>query len=144
MRHTYNCIKIMFTITATCDPYNAKHHYHGEEVIRYQGATPIEWVIDKYSSIEEAQSALWSMALEECDNNLASLSHIFDENIEADIQAISEDEELDEAGIRELRNWFASWYKGEGVYYNDSRDVMMLKGDECYSFDTMSYSIKSF
>ena len=72
------------------------------------------------------------------------MDKVFDENIEADIQAISEDEELDEAGVRELRNWFASWYKGEGVYYNDSRDVMMLKGDECYSFDTMSYSIKSF
>lgn len=134
----------MFTITATCDPYNAKHHYHNEEVIRYQGATPVEWVIDRYCTIEEARSALWSMALEQCEKNFESLSHEFDENIEADIQAVVEDQELDEVGVRELRHWYASWYKGEGIYYNNPREPMMLKGDDSYSFDTMSYSIKHF
>ena len=131
----------MFTITAACDPHNAKHHYHSEEVVRYQGTTPVEWVIGKYCTIEEARSAIWSMALEECDKNQESLSHEFDENIEADIQAVAEDQELDEAGVRKLRDWFESWYKGEGIYYLDSREIMMLKGDETYSFDTMTYRI---
>lgn len=132
----------MKRVIATCDPHNARHHYHGEEVVEYDGATPVQWVVGEYDTLEEAKEALWSFALEDFCNHDGQ-SHEYDENIEQDIRDIAEDQDLDEEGIKELRNWYASWYKGEGIYDNESHEVVMLKSDESYSFDTMGYYIES-
>lgn len=131
----------MTKIIASCNPYNAKTHYHGEKVVQYDGATPVQWIIGEYASADKAKDTLWKMALEEC-NRHDDLSHEDSEGIEYDIAAISEDRDLDEAGVQELRNWYADWFKGEGVYYNDSHEPMMLKGDTFYSYDVMSYGIE--
>lgn len=77
--------------------------------------------------------------MEDCDRNSANLSHEFDENIEADIKYFVEEEGDDE---KETREWYASWYKGEGIYDNESREAIMLKGEESYSIDSMTYSIE--
>ena len=33
-----------YRVIASCDPYHARIHYHGEEVIRKDGAIPVAWV----------------------------------------------------------------------------------------------------
>lgn len=51
-----------YMLTVSCDPYHANMKYHGEEIIRYDGKTPIEWIVDDFSGIgyteEEALKAL--------------------------------------------------------------------------------------
>lgn len=131
----------MIKIIASCNPYNAKFHYNGQEVVKYDGPTPVQWVMGNYDSIEEAKEALWNMALEDS-NCHDGIGHEDAEGIECDIAAISEDQEMDEAREKELRDWYASWFKGEGIYYNDSREVLMLKGDTSYSYDVVSYGIE--
>ncbi len=52
-----------YRIVAKCDPYNARRHHHGEEVVRYDGATPVEWVHDDRRSLtlKEANDHLFGM-----------------------------------------------------------------------------------
>lgn len=131
----------MKRIIATCDPHNARRHYHGEKVLEYEGITPVKWVVEEYASLEEAKKALWNFALEDCHNH-DGMSHEFDENIKQDICDMAEDQDLDEEGTKELRECYASWYKGEGIYSNEFHEVVMMKGDVSYSFDTMGYCIE--
>ena len=53
-----------YIIVAMCDPYNAIKHYHGEKVLKRDGATPIHWVFkDEYFDTEdEAKEALLKAA----------------------------------------------------------------------------------
>ncbi len=124
-------------IIASCNPYNAKFHYNGQEVVKYDGHTPVQWVMGNYDSIEEAKEALWGFAMEDC-NSHDDLSHEYEEGIEEDIRYFTEEGEDEE----ETRKWYASWYKGEGIYSNDTHEAMMLKGDSSYSYDIMSYWIE--
>jgi hypothetical protein len=36
--------KKCYLIYASCNPYNAKMHYHNEQVLQRDGATPVKWV----------------------------------------------------------------------------------------------------
>ena len=40
-----------YMITVSCDPYHANTKYNDEEVIRYDGKTPIEWIVDDFAGI---------------------------------------------------------------------------------------------
>lgn len=131
----------MIKIIASCNPYNAKFHYNGQEVVKYDGSTPVQWVMGNYDSIEEAKEALWGFAMEDC-NSHDDLSHEYEEDIEQGIIDLAEEEDMSDEEVKELRDWYASWFKGEGIYYNDSREVLMLKGDASYSYDVMSYGIE--
>lgn len=53
-----------YRIIASCDPYNAKSHYHGEKVIRRDGATPVEWIHDNREgmTLEDANAVLLQYA----------------------------------------------------------------------------------
>lgn len=55
-----------YRIVAKCDPYNAKKHYHGEKVIRRDGATPVEWIHDNHEgmTLEAANAVLLDFARE--------------------------------------------------------------------------------
>ena len=112
----------MARIIAHCNAYNARTHYHGEEVVERDGNTPVAWVVGTYATDEEARTALWKMALAEEEKHFGELSHEDDESAA----------ELDDSG---------EWYEGEGIYFRDGHDIMMLKGDSLYSYDVMTYSI---
>lgn len=53
-----------YRIIAKCDPYNARKHYHGEKVIRYDGATPVAWIHDNREgmTLKEANAVLLDYA----------------------------------------------------------------------------------
>ena len=53
-----------YRIVAKCDPYNAKKHYHGEKVIRMDGATPVEWIYDDREgmTLKEANDVILNYA----------------------------------------------------------------------------------
>lgn len=120
-------------IVARCDPYHARFHYNGQKVLKYDGATPVEWIQDDDFgdgyTIEKAKEAIWKLALDSCDDNW---NHENDDSI-ADFKAQiledhGEDVEMD-------------WYKGEGVYENNY--PVILKGETSFQDDVMSYSVES-
>lgn len=137
VRHTYKLYDIMYRIIAHCDPYNARFHYHSGEVIKRDGATPVAWVIETFRTQDEACEYLWKMALEDS-NERDDLSFEDDYNINDQVQSISDYEGIP---IEEAREMF-SWYKGEGVYYCDGHEPMLLKGGDSYSYDVMTYTIE--
>lgn len=126
-------------IIAICDPYHARSHYNGQEIIRRNGATPVSWVIQECSTIEEAREILWQFARETTINS-ANLSHKDNEDIEYVKSLLIEEEGLTETEVNEM----LSWYKGEGIYYTSTNEVMMLKGDGSYSSDIMTYCIEEY
>lgn len=129
----------MFKIIAHCDPYNARFHYHSGEIIKRDGTTPIAWVIREFPTFCEAQKYLYKMAIEDS-NERDDLSFEDDYNINDQINAIAEYEEIP---LDEVRKMF-SWYQGEGVYYCDGHEPLMLKNGNSYSYDVMTYSIEEF
>jgi hypothetical protein len=63
-----------YRIVASCDPYNAKKHYHGEKVIRWNGATPVEWIHDDRTglSLKEANALILDYARETAGQYIAN------------------------------------------------------------------------
>lgn len=110
-----------YRIIATCDPYNAKHHYHGQAVVRYNLTTPVEWVMEDYLTLDEAQSILDAYA-----------SDLGDDYVWNDDKWIAE---LQEEGID------VSWYKGEGVYTTEGV-LVYQHGDIYLRDDVVIYRIE--
>ena len=52
-------------ITAQCDPYNAKNHWYGQEVLKYDGSTPIKWIIEECDNHFQARKMLYNFAKNE-------------------------------------------------------------------------------
>lgn len=129
-----------YMITASCDPYHARFHYHGEKVIRRDGATPVEWVADdnfgEGFGEDEALERLWKMALAETERH-GDLCHEDGAGFEEWVSLLMEDHGLTRAEAGDA----LSWYKGEGIYHGDSHEPMMLKGNRNYTYDTMTYEI---
>lgn len=129
--------KIPARIIAQCDPYNSKFHYNGQKVLKWDGTTPIEWVVEEYASIEEAREALWKMCLKDAGRN-PNWAIEDDDLIAAEKEELLEyEEDLTE---EDMPGMF-SWYEGEGVYYNNGNGPVMLKGGEAYSNDPMTYRV---
>ena len=129
--------KIPARIIAHCDPYNSKFHYNGQKVLKWDGTTPIEWVVEEYASIEEAREALWKMCLKDAGRN-PNWAIEDDDLIAAEKEELLEyEEDLTE---EDMPGMF-SWYEGEGVYYNNGNGPVMLKGGEAYSNDPMTYRV---
>lgn len=109
-----------YQINAICDPYNAQRHYHGQRVVRYNCATPVEWVMEEGITLEEAHDILDTYA-----NDLG------------DDYTWNDDEwikELQEEGID------TSWYKGEGIYTDGV--LVYQHGDMSLTDDVMLYRIE--
>lgn len=120
---------MFFIFLWKCDPYNARFHHHGQRVIRYDHATPVEWVMEEGLSLEEAQRILDSYT---CD--LGDDYSWYDDNaIEGMKEALREDD-VDIATVD------FSWYKGEGVYTCD--ELVYKHGDMALRDDVMLYSIE--
>ena len=120
-----------YMITAACNSYNARTHYNGQRVLRYDMTTPIKWVMeDAYGdglTLEEAQDILDSYANQLSDDTL----YIDDEWL---AQMIAEAKEYDEVDLD------TSWYKGAGWYCNEH--LVYQRGDESLRDDVMLYWIE--
>lgn len=120
-----------YRIIAKCDPYNARSHYHGEDVIKFDGATPTAWVIDDFYgkglSLEEARGILDGYA-----NQLNDNTFYYDDASIA--QWKDELEKYDE----EMPDF--SWYRGAGWYENN--ECVYYRGEDYLRDDVMTYSIE--
>lgn len=116
-----------WAIIAHCDPYNAKSHYHGERVVKFDGATPVSWVLKEFSTKTEA---------------IERLEKFFKGDYEGEIDFYESEsaarKDLEDMGIEQPDTTF---WKGAGYYHTESKELIFRKGDESYSFDTLSYYI---
>lgn len=131
-----------YRITASCNPYHARFHYHGGRVLKRDGATPVKWVIEDGMTEEEALQKLWGFACEDCERNYANWSRENAESIEDMAQELAEDEAND-LTIEQARELF-DWFEGEGIYSTggDRPEPVMLKGERSYSYDVMTYEVE--
>lgn len=128
----------MFKIIAHCDPYNARFHYRSGKIIKRDGTTPIAWVVEEHETREAARESLFKMALEDLYNNSPSLEYVDADYIDYLVKSLTEDYEMTEEAARAL----FTWYKGEGIYHNDSHEPEILKGGESYTDDAVTYTIE--
>ena len=61
-----------YRVVASCDPYNARKHYHGEAVVRREGATPVEWVVRSGLTRERANDVIFRFVRESCGRYFAN------------------------------------------------------------------------
>ena len=106
-----------YTITASCDPYNSRFHYHGEPIVDYDGRTPVEWVMEDDLTEQEAFRALEKIA-----SRIQTWTFY---NAEV-IQEFFGDEAPE-------------WYKGEG-YYEDEVPTYLI-GEDSFRHDVLYYQI---
>ena len=122
-----------YRIVAICDPYNARWHYHGERVLRYNMATPIEWIMEDELTEEEAHALLYDYASE------GSCVFPMDDETLADWR-----KELLADGItEEAVDAALAWYQGPG-YYNDDHALIYQYGDDYLRDDVMLYRIEMY
>lgn len=116
-----------WAIIAHCDPYNSKSHYHGERVVKFDGATPVSWLLKEFSTKAEA---------------IERLEKFFKGDYQGEIDYYESEsaarKDLEDMGIEEPDTTF---WKGAGYYHTESKELIFRKGDESYSFDTLSYYI---
>ena len=111
-------MKPKYIIYASCDAYNARKHYHGEEVLERDGATPVKWVHD--DNFHHGYS---------CDEALDELVKLAKEisNERDDVLWIDASRE--------------KWWKGEGLYAAEGEKIF-VNGESSLSYDTMSWGIE--
>ena len=82
----------MYRIIEACNPYNARTHYRGEDVIEYDGATPVKWIVeDTLETEDEAKAALMRLAKSMSDYISGSWGDEDDESIAEWVNVIKED-----------------------------------------------------
>lgn len=123
----------MYMVTARCNPYDARFHYHGETVLEHDMTTPIKWVIDcGYGDGLSKHEAL--SLLEHFAADVDYWSYYDDETIRDLITEMMEDEGVDNPDV--------DWYQGPGYY--DDYNLQYLIGDECLRIDTLLYRIEEY
>lgn len=130
-----------FMLTVSCNPHDSFRHYHDEEILRLDGRTPVEWIVDGCSSLtlDEAHEAL-----ERIVNSNESLIYMDAANAEDTAQCIINDhgDDMSQEEIDEIRSM--PWFKGEGWYDNVADDLVpvYLVGEDSYRDDVLYYSIE--
>ena len=120
-------------ITAQCDPYNAKNHWYGQEVLKYDGATPVKWIIGEYDSESQARRQLYTFAK----NEPGFAEYDYDDAL----AYIRELERLED--IQFYANKFME--NGEGIYV-DGMYEFILPNDysgNSYTYDTITYRVET-
>jgi hypothetical protein len=121
-QHKHGNKTMKYQITAICDPYHARNHYHCQRVIRYNHATPVEWIMEEDLTLEEAQSIL--------DTYASDMGDDYTWNDDEWIKTLQEE------GID------TSWYRGEGVYTDGV--LIYQHGDMSLRDDVMLYRIEEY
>lgn len=123
-----------YMIVAKCDPYNAKKHYNGQKVLRYDGSTPVEWVAADGMTMREAKDTLYDWCLNECDDLFNFNEH----------QAVLDwcRSWLDDGETDPVLNMLSAIDEnGYGIYNQADCSFFMGVDDEAYTFDVMTYEI---
>ena len=129
-----------YRITATCDPYNARKHYNGQPVLKYDMATPVKWVIeDDIPTPEKAKEKLMRLAKTGKPYENGGWSYEDQESVEEfrkEMLELHGDEMTDEK-----KETLTDWYKGPGIY--DQTYPVLLEGETSFHDDTMTYMIEA-
>ena len=130
MKNSENTPK--YRIVENCDPYNARKHYNGQNVLQYDRTTPVKWVIEKSLTKEEAQKKLMAIAID-CGNDGWEYE---------DVQSIRELEKMIEE--EEGEKYSADWFVGPGVYAHGEGDPepVLLEGEMSFWDDSEKFSIE--
>ena len=121
-----------YRIVAICNPYHARFHYRGQEVLRYDVATPVEWVMEDDLTEAEAHEILDSYACDLSDD----VSYYDDDYHYETIEYLTEEE-----GMSLIEACQALvWYVGEGYYLDHS--LYYKCGDDSLRDDVMLYRIE--
>jgi hypothetical protein len=123
-----------FRIVAKCDPYNARKHYNGQTVLKYNGTSPVKWVMeDEIPSEEEAKYVLMDLAKTGGPYETGDWSYEDKNTLERFINDLVEDgiprEDID-----------TGWYKGPGIY--NGCFPVLLEGESSFRDDTVTYSVE--
>lgn len=134
--------KKLYRVVASCDAYNARSAYRGQEVLKTDAFVPVKWIEDDnlgdgFATENEAKEALFKLALEICyDGRHDSWSHWDDDGIAA-LQ-----EELRSQGESDVN---IPWYHGEGVYTACQEDMeILLKGEGSFRDDIVFYEVEEY
>ena len=120
-----------YRIIAKCDPYNAIRHYNGEEVVKYDGVTPVQWVMRDGLDEAEAKEALMELA-KTGDPYECGIWTWEDEKTVAETAKTIEEEFGEKADM--------TWYKGPGLYQDVS--PILLEGETAFRDDSVAYAIE--
>lgn len=122
-----------YKIIAKCDPYNASKHYHGQKVVKYDGTTPVAWVVAECEEFEPLKEMLRKWCLEECGGY---------EEWDRDVVTERVHQYCLEGLFEAAEDMLAEYIKfGDGIYAENGVQVM-AKGAESYSYDVMTYVIE--
>lgn len=128
-------------VTAYCNPYHARFHHYQQRVLKYDGTTPVKWVMDDdYGcgiSRDKALCILERYASED------GFEYFDEQSLEAWVEDFKEAYEYENEEPYE-GDVDTSWYEGRGYYDSESLTCMYLCGQDYYRHDTMSYSIEEF
>lgn len=133
-----------YRIECTCDPYNARNHYNGEEVLQYNMMTPVRWVIESgFATLDEAKDALMRLAKTGGGNESGTWEYI-DEDFVRRLNAAVKEKFPDDFEDGEEPD--ASWFKGEGIYESTGARFrpILLKGETSFRDDVLTYSIEEY
>ena len=123
-----------FMIVAKCDPYHARWHYNKEPVLKYDGPTPVKWIMSEgYEDEGEAKDALMLFAKSCKDYERGPWRYEDNESVAYDKAFI-----LEETGEEDDM----SWYQGPGIYNCESHEPVLLEGGWYFEDDTMTYSVE--
>ena len=135
-------VRAEYRIVAQCDPYNARKHYNGQQVLERDGATPVKWVMsDGYTSEEEAKKALMDLAMTGNPYENGGWSYEDEDSVKYLAEAIKEDHPDD---FEDGEEPDTSWFKGPGIYDHTGGTLypVLLEGETSFRDDTMMYSIE--
>ena len=130
-----NAMSKNYRIIAKCDPYNAKKHYNGQTVVKYDGTTPISWVI--MGELTEAQAKEELMKLAKTGEPFESGMWVWeDEDVIAEDKKAIFDITGEEADM--------SFYVGAGVYDGTTGKPVLLVGENSFWDDSVNYCIEEY
>ena len=121
-----------YRITACCDPYHARFHYHGQEVLRYDGITPTKWVVE--DGLTEAEAYDWMTDAVANDDRLWYYDNEF---IKEWMTEMVECDGLTEEEATEA----LSWYHTAG-WYNEDHCLIYQYGDTHTHDAVMTYIVE--
>ena len=126
--------KKLYRVVASCDAYNARSAYRGQEVLKTDAFVPVKWIEDDnlgdgFATEDEAKEALFKLAVKlSNDGRHDNWSHEND-NLIADYRSHVPDADV-------------SWYRGEGLY--EAEGSVLLKGEGSFRDDIVFYEVEDY
>ena len=135
--------KKLYRVVASCDAYNARSAYRGQEVLKTDAFVPVKWIEDDnlgggFATEGEAKEALFKLAVKLSNDGRHDGWNHWNEDVvsalQKELQAIGAD---DSAPL---------WYQGEGIYPACQADgaPVLLKGEGSFRDDIIFYEVEEY